>query len=83
MLRHHAPSDCRLMSVVVCAHRGQRCSQSLWGTWPTHARERGSHHIAFAMARLEMLDKGDIIRVCAALAMRGEIKRPRYTPFLI
>jgi len=71
------------MSVVVRAHCSQRHSRPLWGTWPAHARERRSHRIAFTWVRFEMLDKGDIIRVCAALAMLGKTDRPRYTLLLI
>jgi hypothetical protein len=71
MLRHHAPDDCCCMSGVVRAHRGQRRSHPLWGTWPAHARERGSHRIAFAVVRFEMLDKGDIISCARRSPSRG------------
>ena len=41
-----------------------------------HARERGTHRIAFAVVRFEVLDKRDIIRVCVALAMQEEDRNP-------
>ena len=50
---------------------------------PARARERGSRRIAFAVVRLEMLDKGDIIRVSVALAICVEGTMKRQTSFVL